>query len=488
MPPERWRQIEDIFHAALECEPALRPAFLEKACGGDEALRREVEALLQQDGQDGALLSQPIEKVADEVLAGGPLEARLTSGLESGFVGGSMAGPYRIGERLGAGGMGEVFRAQDTRLNRTVAIKTLKARFTERFEREARAISALNHPHICTLYDIGSQDGIGYLVMEYVEGEPLKGPLPVVAASLMKIQIASALEAAHEKGILHRDLKPANILVSKSGVKLLDFGLAKFVPTETRPEEIGSADVTVTAPLTGPGQILGTLAYMAPEQIEGKPADVRSDIFSFGLVLYEMLTGRRAFEASSQTGLMAAILKEEPPPLTSLQPSIPAALERTVAKCLAKEPARRWQTASDLRDELAWIAEGGLAAPASVSRRSFLPWIASAAAGAGAAGLAFWAWGRKNSPAPTAATRFRLAPPEGAWIARVFTQQSLALSPVGRRVAMIANGERGSMVWVQRLDSLTASPLAGTEGATMVFWSPDGAFIGFWAAGKMKKI
>jgi eukaryotic-like serine/threonine-protein kinase len=339
MPPERWRQIEDIFNAALECEPAGRWAYLENACGGDEALRREVEALLQQDGQGGELLSQPIEKVADAVLGGGPSEVHFESG--------SMAGPYRIGERIGVGGMGEVYRAQDTRLNRTVAIKTLKARFTERFEREARAISALNHPHICTLYDIGSQDGVGYLVMEYVEGAPLKGPLPVEEALRLAIQIAGALEAAHEKGILHRDLKPGNILVAKSGVKMLDFGLAKFVRTETP-----SADVTVTAPLTATGQILGTLAYMSPEQIEGKAADARSDIFSFGLVLYEMLTGRRAFEASSQMGLMAAILKEEPPPLTTLQPAIPVALERTVAKCLAKDPAKRWQTAGDLRDEL----------------------------------------------------------------------------------------------------------------------------------------
>ena len=272
--------------------------------------------------------------------------------------------------------MGEVYRAQDTRLNRTVAIKTLKARFTERFEREARAVSALNHPHICTLYDIGSQDGIGYLVMEYVEGEPLKGPLGIAESLRLAIQIAGALAAAHEKGILHRDLKPGNILVSKSGVKLLDFGLAKFVPTEPR-----SAEVTLTAPLTGTGQILGTLAYMAPEQIEGKPADARSDIFAFGLVLYEMLTGRRAFQASSQAGLMASILKEEPPPLTSLLPSIPAALERTVSKCLAKEPERRWQTAIDLRDELAWIAESESCCAARHTAAGVLPWIAGAACG-----------------------------------------------------------------------------------------------------------
>src|SRR5260370_19957785 len=193
MAPERWRQIEDIFNAVLEREPGVRPAFLEDACRGDEVLRPEVEALLQQDGHDGELLSQPIEKVADEVLAGGASELRFESG--------SRAGPYRIGERLGGGRMGEVYRAQDTRLNRTVAIKIMKARFTERFQREAHAISALNHPHICTLHDIGSQDGIGYLVMEYVDGEALKGPLPIEEALRLAIQIASALEAAHEKGI-----------------------------------------------------------------------------------------------------------------------------------------------------------------------------------------------------------------------------------------------------------------------------------------------
>src|SRR5450432_610677 len=257
MPPERWRQIEDIFNAALECEPAGRPAYLENACGGDEALRREVEALLQQDGHGGQLLSAPIEKVADEVLGGGPTEGSFAAGITPGITPGSMAGPYRIGERIGAGGMGEVYRARDTRLERTVAIKTLKARFTERFEREARAISALNHPHICTLYDIGSEDGIGYLVMEYVEGAPLKGPLPVGEALRLAIQIAGALEAAHEKGILHRDLKPGNILVSKSGVKLLDFGLAKIVTTSVTAEP-RPAEATVTAPLTATGQILGT--------------------------------------------------------------------------------------------------------------------------------------------------------------------------------------------------------------------------------------
>ncbi len=398
---------------------------------------------------------------------------------------GTRLGPYEIVSPLGAGGMGEVYKARDTRLDRTVAVKISAQQFSERFEREARAVAALNHPNICTLHDVGPD----YLVMEYIEGAPVVSqkkprPMPLPEALRLAIQIAGALEAAHAKGILHRDLKPSNILLTKTGVKLLDFGLAKFAQPAA-----GMPDETMTTPLTAAGQIVGTLQYMSPEQLQGQEADARADIFSFGLVLYEMLTGRRAFQASSQASLIAAILKEEPPPLLSLLPLTPPALERTVSKCLEKEPGRRWQSAADLRDELVWIAESGAAVPAPVSRRALFPWIAgAAAAGAGTVGLAVWALGRKSSPALTEATRFQFAPPEGTRLARQFTQQSLALSPTGRRVAMIATGERGSMVWVQRLDSLTANPLPGTEGATMVFWSPDGAFIGFWAGGKIKKI
>ncbi len=361
MQPERWRQIEDIFHAALESDPARRPAFLQSACGGDADLRSQVEALLRQDAQGGALLSEPIEHLADEVLEDGPVEAD--------FPTGSMVGPYRIDKRLGAGGMGQVYQAQDTRLRRAVAIKTLKARFTDRFQLEARAISALNHPNICTLYDIGSQDGAGYLVMEFVDGQPLKGPLKAAEALRLAIQIAGALEAAHEQGILHRDLKPGNILVSKSGVKLLDFGLAKFVRAQPRP-----TDATLTASVTGAGQIVGTVSYMSPEQVEGRTLDARSDIFSLGVVLYETLTGRRAFQASSQYGLMAAILKEEPAPLGKLRSTVPAALVRAMGKCLEKDPARRWQTAADLRQELEKIAA------AESAKRAVLPWTIAAAA------------------------------------------------------------------------------------------------------------
>ncbi len=397
---------------------------------------------------------------------------------------GSRLGPYEILAPIGSGGMGVVYKARDTRLDRIVAIKVSNESFSKRFEREARAVAALNHTHICTLHDIGPD----YLVMEYIDGEPVVSqtrpvPMAVPEALRIAIQIASALEAAHAKGILHRDLKPANILLTKSGVKLLDFGLAKIAEPATR-----SPDDTFTNSITAAGQILGTVQYMSPEQFQGHEADVRSDIFSFGLVLYEMLTGRRAFQAANQASLIAAVLKDDPPPVASLLPSTSPLLDRTVLKCLQKDPDRRWQSAADLRDELAWIATNVEREVSSVSRRSIFPWIATAATGAGAASLALWQWGKRTSGGPTEATRFLLSPPEGVRIARMFTRQSLALSPVGRRLAMIAGGEQRSMVWVHRLDSLSATPLPGTEGATMVFWSPDGAFIGFWEGGKLKKI
>ena len=396
---------------------------------------------------------------------------------------GTRLGPYEIVAPIGSGGMGHVYRARDTRLDRTVAIKVVKEQFTERFEREYRAISALNHPRICTLHDIGSHEGVGYLVMEFVDGKPLKGPLPLTDALRTAIQIADALEAAHAKGIVHRDLKPGNILTTNSGIKLLDFGLAAFARSGIR-----ATDVTMTTPLTMEGQIVGTLQYMSPEQLEGKEADARSDIFSFGVVLYELLTGRRAFEGSSPASLIAAILKEEPPPLTPMQVGSNA-LDHTLRKCLAKDPARRWQTATDLRDELVWIAETTpVAQPESVSRRALLPWIGGATAGAASAGIAAWALRGKSVSAPARAVRFRLPAPEGVWPERVITRQSLALSPVGGRIATIASDERGPMIWVQRLDSLKATALPGTEGAQMVFWSPDGQFIGFFAGGQIKKI
>jgi predicted Ser/Thr protein kinase len=385
-------------------------------------------------------------------------------------------GPYEILALIGVGGMGEVYKARDERLDRIVAVKVSNEKFSERFGREARAVAALNHPHICTLYDVGPN----YLVMEYIEGQPLKGPLPLDQVLKYASQICDALDAAHHKGITHRDLKPANILLTKSGVKLLDFGLAKMQPAVASEE-------TVTAALTGKGYIVGTLQYMSPEQLQGREADARSDIFSFGLVLYEILTGKRAFEGSSPASVIGAILEREAPSVADVAPQ---ALDRTLRRCLQKDPENRWQSARDLKAELEWIAVGDFAQPTAVPRRAILPWIAGAAVvgAAGGAGVAALTWRGKNAPTPARAIRFQLAPLEGAWRERGVIRQALALSPVGGRVAMIATSERRSMIWVQRLDSLTASPLPGTEGAYAVFWSPDGQFIGFWADGKIKKI
>jgi len=290
------------------------------------------------------------------------------------------------------------------------------------------------------------------------------------------------LDAAHRQGIIHRDLKPGNILVTKSGVKLLDFGLAK----RSGDKEGAVVEHTMTMALTGQGQILGTLQYMSPEQLHGQETGPCSDIFSFGLVLYEMLTGKRAFDGSSPASVIAAILER---PAPSVADVAPPALDRTLRRCLEKDPDNRWQSVRDLKAELEWIAASDSAEPAAIPRRALLPWIAGAVAGAvGGAGVATFAWRARSSATPTRAIRFQLAPLEGAWRERPAIRQSLALSPVGGRVAMIATNERGSMIWAQRLDSLTASPLQGTEGAASLFWSPDGQFIGFWADGKIKKI
>src|SRR6202165_3645195 len=271
---------------------------------------------------------------------------------------GKRLGPYEILSSIGAGGMGEVYRAKDTRLDRTVAIKVLppdladRPELRERFEREARAIASLNHPHICTLYDIGRQDGIDYLVMEYLEGETLamrllKGPLPLEQTLRCAAEIADALDKAHRKSITHRDLKPGNVMHTKSGTKLLDFGLAKLAQ-EAAPVTSVSQLPTLQNAITSEGTILGTLQYMAPEQVEAKEVDARTDIFAFGAVVYEMATGKKAFEGKSSASVMAKILEAEPPPISSLQPMTPPALDRVVKRCLAKDPENRWQTARDL--------------------------------------------------------------------------------------------------------------------------------------------
>ena len=296
---------------------------------------------------------------------------------------GAQLGPYEVLAPLGAGGMGEVYRAKDTRLDRTVALKVLPQHLAadpdlrQRFEREARAVSSLNHPHICALFDVGQQDGTDFLVMEYLEGETLadrlsRGPLPTEQVLRYGIEIADALDKAHRQGIVHRDLKPGNVMLTKAGAKLLDFGLAKLHSAQAAPAaSMLSALATSARPLTEHGTVLGTFQYMAPEQLEAKEADARSDIFALGSLLYEMATGKRAFTGKSQASLIAAILSAEPPPLASVQPMTPPALERLVKVCLAKDPDDRLQTAHDVMQELKWIAEAGSAAgvPAPVAAR-----------------------------------------------------------------------------------------------------------------------
>ena len=296
-------------------------------------------------------------------------------------------GPYEIVALLGAGGMGEVYEARDTRLDRTVAIKICKGRFTERFEREARAISSLNHQHICALYDIGREDSVEFLVMEYLEGESLearlrRGALPIEEALRIAIQIAGALDAAHRKGVVHRDLKPGNVMLTRSGAKLLDFGLAKIAGP------VAFSERTPSRPRRRrrsrhEGTILGTFQYMSPEQLEGKETDARSDIFSFGAMLYEMITGRKGFEGSSHASLIAAVMSVNPPPVSTMQPMASPALDRLVRRCLAKSPDDRWQSAGDLLSELEWITEtgskAGIPAPVAAKRRNRerMAWLAA---------------------------------------------------------------------------------------------------------------
>ena len=399
-------------------------------------------------------------------------------------------GPYEVVAPLGAGGMGEVWRARDTRLERSVAIKVLPSDFAQnaqlrlRFEREAKAISQLAHPHICTVYDVGREAGVDFLVMEYLEGETLadriaKGPLPLEQIVRYGIQIAEALEKAHKAGVVHRDVKPGNIMLTKGGAKLLDFGLAK-------PVAVGVADaLTVRKSLTEEGTIVGTFQYMAPEQIEAGDVDARSDIFALGAMLYEMATGRRAFNGKTKASLIACILTSEPAPISAIQPMTPASLDRVVRTCLAKDPDERWQSAHDVAVELGWIAE---AQPATTgTRRAVLPWMLAALLliATIAAGVALWR-GRAESEPPT---RSFILPPDGTMFDFRTYAAPPALSADGRRIVFgAAPPGKKRTLRIRLLDSITAQQLPGTEDATFPFWSPDGRFVGFFIDNALEKI
>jgi Tol biopolymer transport system component len=418
---------------------------------------------------------------------------------------GTKLGPYLIEAALGAGGMGEVYRARDTRLDRVVAIKVLpqdgvrRADLRERFEREAKAVSNLNHPHICALYDIGQEGERAFIVMEYLEGETLaarieRGALPIEELLRVGVQIADALDAAHQRGFVHRDLKPANIMLTKAaGAKLLDFGLAKNFLSEAAATMLTVAP-TATSPLTAEGTIVGTFQYMAPEVIEGLPADARTDIFAFGLVLYEMATGRRAFDGKTRASLMAAVLKETPRAIAEVAPMIPPALDRLIRIALAKEPADRWQTMHDVALQLRFIAEGGsqagLPAPVAARRRvGQRVWMGLALASVTlSAGLGYQLW--QDREAPPRLIRAFIPPPEKAAYQFVGTGIGTpAVSPDGTRVAFSARRDDGStMLYVRSIDAATAVPLAGTQGGLCPFWSPDSRFLGYFSAGKLRKI
>jgi Tol biopolymer transport system component/predicted Ser/Thr protein kinase len=401
---------------------------------------------------------------------------------------GTRLGPYEILGLIGQGGMGEVYKARDTRLDRLVAVKVSQEHFSERFEREARAVAALNHPHICTLHDVGPN----YLVMEYVEGESPKGPLPVERAIEYAGQILEALDHAHRKGITHRDLKPANILVTKQGIKLLDFGLAKqhSAPLKESDETLTQA---LSRPLTRDGQILGTLQYMSPEQLQGQEIDPRSDLFSFGCVLYEMLTGKRAFGGQSAASVIAAILER---PAPSVADVAPPALDRVLKRCLAKDPDQRFQTARDLKSALDWaMMPIGPDAPAatvpSVSppRLGRAGWIvAGTLVLAGAGGWAIARWLRP--PPAQQAIRLQLNPPPGGQFlfGLGITPGGMAVSPDGRSVAFVASVARQAGLWVQSLDGAAARLLPGSEEAAFPFWSPDSKSLAFFANGKLQRI
>jgi len=426
---------------------------------------------------------------------------------------GSKLGPYEILSAIGAGGMGEVYRAKDTRLDRTVAVKILLGHVAdrtdarERFEREARAVSSLNHPNICTLYDVGTHDGLAYLVMEHLEGETLatrleKGALSPDQTVKIGIEIASALDRAHRSGVVHRDLKPGNIILTKTGAKLLDFGLAKLKASDSTSGEAQVAGLstlrTEHKDLTAEGTIMGTFQYMAPEQLEGKETDARSDIFALGAVIYEMATGRRAFAGKSQASLIAAILAAEPPSISSIQPMTPPALDRLVKRCLAKEPDDRWQSAGDLASELKWIGEGGsqvgIPAPVVARRKSRERFWMLAAIGATITTIALVAFGyatgigrAKNEVEPVP-LRFTMLPPEETYW-RAFN--SFALSPDGRHLAFYVDDHQGAgRLYYRSLDTLESRPLPGTEvgNPSFPFWSPDSRLVGFFAGGKLKTI
>jgi serine/threonine-protein kinase len=493
---ERWEKIARLYEQVLDEEPSARRAFLDRVCGGDPDMRREIETLLAADAEPG-LIDRPVWSAASDLMEPAPA-------LEPGTA----LGPYRIDRLVGEGGMGQVFRAVDARLNRTVAVKILPPTdgidpsLRERFGREAEAGASLAHPHICTLYDVGSRDGVDFIVMEYLEGDTLaarlaKGPLPLDRALQCAIEVADALDHAHRNGIVHRDVKPANIMLTRAGAKLMDFGVAKRRSSVT--------DVGGTS-LTQQGTIVGTVRYMSPEQVEGREADHRSDIFSFGALVYEMVTGRPAFDGGSAASIMAAILEREPPAMATLQQLTPPILDHIVRRCLAKQAEDRWQSAGDVMRELKWVADASsVAAPtlssATVDSRSAfgrvlsraLSWPAVAAVLVAALLVVLVVWSPWRPTAAPVPVRFQLQAPRitSALATGADSERRLVLSPDGARIVYQQSRSQSRIgLMLQRLDQFDPVPLPGTANAKAPFFSPDGKWIGYYdqSSGELRKI
>ena len=495
MTPERWQEVKKVLAGALERTPGERLVYLNQACAGDEALRLEVESLLAQQKTAGSFLETPALEVAGKAQA----EDRRQSSLV-----GQQLGSYKIVSLLGSGGMGEVYQAHDTKLGRDVAIKVLPpdvvhdADRLARFQREARMLAALNHPNIATIYGLEQSDDVRYLVMELVAGQTLAervsgGELKIKESLNVAAQIAQAIEAAHEKGVIHRDLKPANVKVTPAGrVKVLDFGLAKAYSGDGEQDLSNSATLTTLA--TEEGIILGTPAYMSPEQARGKAVDKRTDIWAFGCVLYEMLAGKRAFRGETISDTIAAVLECEPG-WHELPPATPAKIGDLLRRCLQKDSQRRLRDIGDARIEIEEaLAAPAIAEPTAATRsilaswRGTLPW--------GVAFVVLVAVGsvvilnrKSSSPINSArVSRIAITLPPSQPLAGLELGSALALSPDGTRLVYAAHQGGGQQLYLRSLEDLEAQPIPGTAGAVQPFFSPDGKWLGFFADGKLKKI
>jgi Tol biopolymer transport system component len=477
MTPERWRHVTEIFHAALAHEASARAGYLDQACAGDAALRAEVDAMVAAHAEAGSLGSSLTIAFSET--------PRLASG--------TTIGAYYVEELIGVGGMGEVYRARDAKLGRDVAIKILPLIFTvdrerlARFEREARVLAALNHPHIGAIYGFEERDSLRALVLELVDGPTLadylaKGPIPVQEALGIARQIADALDAAHEKGIVHRDLKPTNIKITSAGVvKVLDFGLAKALAPDEASARSKAPAITMSG--TRQGSILGTAAYMSPEQARGQAVGKRTDIWAFGCVLYELLTGRMAFAGETLADTIAAILGRGPD-WQKLPETTPATVRRLLQRCLEKDPARRLHDIGDARLELDDARSDGPdndARPAPVPRRH-VRLALFVLVGIAVSLAALLALRPRGTPTPAAEVRLDVIAPG------ILDPFSLALSPDGRQLVFASTDQRGSRLWLRRLNQTATEELPGTDRATAPFWSPDSRAIGFFADGKLQRL